>query len=126
MRALLLLTFAIALVGCDKTKDPIAEPATATFKATLKLTVVHLDFVNGNQTSSPAQNATVRLYETRFDALNEFNEKFNGITNADGLVVFTAIAKPKYYMRISHALHGTKIDSVDTPNNSVTLWEETI
>jgi hypothetical protein len=126
MKLYFFLLIAVALFGCSKKVDTVSETVGPTYNATLKLHLVHYEFVNGAQTSTAVQNATVKLYETKQNALNDADAKFTQVTNAGGDATFDALQKPKYYVFITHALYGSKLDSVDTPNNTFFTWEETI
>lgn len=125
LRILLLLVF-IVTFGCTKRDEPIAETVTGTFNATLKATINHAQPIDSSVAEIFVTNATVTLYLTKQNALNETNAEESLVTNIHGQADFYNLSHPEYYVVIYHAWYGTHLDSVSTPANSIFYWNKQI
>ena len=118
--------FCIVILSCTKQNDPISESVTGTFDATLKVTIDHSQQIDSTFAQVYVSNATITLYLSKQDALNEMNAEKSLATNSNGHVDFYKLSHPKYYVIIYHTLYGTHLDSVSTPANSIFDWHKQI
>lgn len=110
-------TFTVTLTAWSKTdaSDQSFMDITVYYPTTLQVEV--LEYYD----EYAVENASVILYPTYDDWVNETNSLIEGFTNADGIVIFTKLDPVRYYLDVweqnhnNYTLAGEDIGFIETP-----------
>ena len=117
-----LVLLLVILSACKKEEVDQNLPPVNTHSATAKVTISHLYDIP-NSLDSLVPFAQVKVYETIEDLTFDENRLYDRTSDSLGFVEINGISKTKIYLKAFHTSLGNKVDSVSTPDGTISFLE---
>jgi hypothetical protein len=118
-RFAILILMIFSGLSCEKNKEEVLNHI---YNATLKVNVYNQQVTIGGQLNNiPVKDATIELFETKYDRDNNQNMIVSHYTDSAGLAQFYNLLLDYYYIRASHPAYGQVLDETSTPDGSVSF-----
>ena len=120
-RILLSISILLLFYSC-KEAGPGPEPPADLHNAFLRISIHHVyDSITLMDSLVPKTN--VKVYESREDMIFDENRAYERTSDSMGEVNIPGVNFPFAYVRAFHPGLGIKLDSVSTPDNTVSFLE---
>ena len=114
----ILALVSLCLWACKKEEVP-KTPNPPLHNATVK---IDIRLITDSGVYAPG-TTRLRLFESFDDLLFQEDRLFDRDTDSLGKATIAGISVPKVYVRADNLVHGTRIDSVTTPDGTISFLE---